>query len=892
VLRLLLVLASLPQVAHALSVAFYYGRDPLPELAAFDIAVVEARHGFDPARLRRPGFEPFAYVSVGELAADHPARPGMPATCLVGINPAWGGSLIDQSRPDCRAHWLRAVFQPLWQAGWRGFFLDTLDSYRLIPKAEEKAHQAGLIELIREIKARYPSARLFLNRGFELLPEIASLLEGVVAESLFSRYDAATKTYGEVPEEDRRWLLARLKEVQDRYGLPVVVIDYLPPAQREEARHLARRIAAEGFIPWVSDGELASLGVGVREALPRTLIILYDGREAPGLHYLEAHRFLELPAQYLGYRFRYLDMNGLLPTAPHAGRVAGVIVWGVGDSLRPQALRDYLVARRREGIPILFLNTLPFDPVELGEEWGVERMSLKGEIPLQSVLEPFEAPLPPRLITATEALTGERLIPWVRAGKGVLAGLAPWGGFALAPALIEAVPGVDQFRWRLDPFRLLAEGLKLPLFPVPDVTTENGRRLLTLHVDGDSFASRAELPGRPWGGAALLAFLQKHRLPHGISVIEGEIGPDGLNPQHSGELMDIARRIFALPWVEAASHSFSHPFRWSEAAGQGEGGYTLAIPGYRFDPRREILGSRDFVAGLLPPGKSVALFFWTGDCAPLASQLTLVREAGLLNINGGDTVISKSCSSLTCVAPYGLAIGDERQIYAPVANENLYTNLWSGPFWGYRRVIETFERTETPRRLKPVGIYYHFYSATKPAALAALETVYAWAQAQPLHPVFISEYVEKVEDFFDYAIAREGETWLLKGRGFLRTVRLPKGTFPDLGQSAGVAGYRTAAGATYVHLSGAEARLRLTATPPAAPPHLVEANGRLTAFSHQPSHTVFTLRGHVPLEGRLAVPTTCTVEADPKARLGRSGDQVAFRSEHAALTLTVRCPAP
>jgi hypothetical protein len=90
-MRLLLVLAWLPQVAHALSVAFYYGRDPLPELAAFDIAVVETRHGFDPARLRRPGFEPFAYVSVGELAADHPALPGMPATCLVGINPAWGG---------------------------------------------------------------------------------------------------------------------------------------------------------------------------------------------------------------------------------------------------------------------------------------------------------------------------------------------------------------------------------------------------------------------------------------------------------------------------------------------------------------------------------------------------------------------------------------------------------------------------------------------------------------------------------------------------------------------------------------------------------------------------------------------------------------------------------
>ena len=46
------------------------------------------------------------------------------------------------------------------------------------------------------------------------------------------------------------------------------------------------------------------------------------------------------------------------------------------------------------------------------------------------------------------------------------------------------------------------------------------------------------------------------------------------------------------------------------------------------------------------------------------------------------------------------------QVFAPNQNENVYTNEWRGPFYGFERVIETFEFTETPRRLKPINIYF------------------------------------------------------------------------------------------------------------------------------------------------------------------------------------------
>ena len=85
--------------------------------------------------------------------------------------------------------------------------------------------------------------------------------------------------------------------------------------------------------------------------------------------------------------------------------------------------------------------------------------------------------------------------------------------------------------------------------------------MLTIHVDGDGFASHAFLPGSPLSGNVLLdQFIAATDLPHTISVIEGEVGKAGLYPEQSGELEAIARRIFREPNVELASHSFSHPF--------------------------------------------------------------------------------------------------------------------------------------------------------------------------------------------------------------------------------------------------------------------------------------------------------------------------------------------
>ena len=72
-------------------------------------------------------------------------------------------------------------------------------------------------------------------------------------------------------------------------------------------------------------------------------------------------------------------------------------------------------------------------------------------------------------------------------------------------------------------------------------------------------------------------------------------------------------------------------------------------------------------------------------------------------------------------------------------------------------------------------IYYHAYSASKRAGLNAVHKAFAWTKAQALHPVFASEYIRKVRDFHDLALARDNDGWRIRGNGELRTFRLPAG---------------------------------------------------------------------------------------------------------------------
>jgi hypothetical protein len=356
--------------------------------------------------------------------------------------------------------------------------------------------------------------------------------------------------------------------------------------------------------------------------------------------------------------------------------------------------------------------------------------------------------------------------------------------------------------------------------------------------------------------------------------------------------------MFALPYVEAASHSFSHPFSWADAMNdtrttyitqaEGEAAHTLNVPNYRFDLQREIKGSMDYInATLMPAGKKAEIFFWTGNCVPLPSAIAQVYLDGYLNMNGGDTMITETRNTWTAIAAQGVRKDGWYQVYAPDQDENVYTGNWNGPFYGFERVIETFKLTEQPERFKPVDIYYHFYAGTKPASIAALHKIHRWALAQPFTHLYASQYIRKVIDFENTSVARvpESDDLIVRTGPNLRTLRLAPGApEPSLTGSSGVAGIAPGPAGRYLITAAAEVRLsyragagravvsaEVPAAVPAAVLSLYEASGAVGDFtrSDSPGKTElrFTLNANGPATFSVGGGRQCGATADGKPLL-------------------------
>jgi hypothetical protein len=252
------------------------------------------------------------------------------------------------------------------------------------------------------------------------------------------------------------------------------------------------------------------------------------------------------------------------------------------------------------------------------------------------------------------------------------------------------------------------------------------RRPLLVTIDGDGFIYRHRESGHPVGELIRDRILQAYPFEFTASFIAGEL--EGYSPRFD---IALAREIFALPNVEAASHSWSHPHDWTDPD---------------VDAQREIVDSvRHLEHELLARGRRVELFLWSGLCNPTGNHLRLVESLGIGNLNGGDPLL-----------PFSL-VGGRRHCHSRAWNDwtgmdlrrrvgraggGVEAYLRSAPerLDGFSRVIEFFEAH--PRL--PVHVYFHWYSGARDDSLDALRRVLDWCLGQDLETVPASRYVADV----------------------------------------------------------------------------------------------------------------------------------------------------
>ena len=163
-------------------------------------------------------------------------------------NPYWSKFVVEQLIP-------RLLFQRF-----DGLFLDTIDNAEYLESLDPEKYKGmkqAAIHLIKAIRLNYPQIPIMLNRGYAILPEVAPLIEYVLAESLYTHYNFETKKHSLAPKEIYDEQVRFLQKIQQKNPkLLVFTLDYW---NENDASGISKIYEAErknGFIPYVSTIDL------------------------------------------------------------------------------------------------------------------------------------------------------------------------------------------------------------------------------------------------------------------------------------------------------------------------------------------------------------------------------------------------------------------------------------------------------------------------------------------------------------------------------------------------------------------------------------------------------------------------------------------------------------
>ncbi len=583
--------------------------------------------------------------------------------------------------------------------------------------------------------------------------------------------------------------------------------------------------------------------------VPRTIIALYDSRSNEQPFNTKIHQLAEMPLNHLGLKLRYHDIHEALPASDSLLGLRGILLWLPSSGVpHPNALLHWLIKQAEDGRKIVVMGSHGFEKNEKGEladknliakfweilglrktgRWSSVTFDLELHAKDENMVayeRPFLGMLPPfpelqmidpsmaSYASVTNTSEDRKISDVITIGSK---------GSYVAPgyATITINSGKKRY-WFLNPYAFYRQAFEVHDLPIPDTTTQTGRRIYYSHIDGDGWRNPTKVPkykdNQTLSAEVVLKeiILKYSDLPVTVAPIAGDLDDQWFGTNRAAEL---AREIFKLPHVEAGSHTYSHPYHWdffrdenvaSEAAFetlykasktkmneamrflnlsatksasgtspvldsgllarntmkypsivekvQKTYGTPRAYYNGPYDLSHDIAGSVKFIETLLPADKRIELLQWSGDALPFSDAIRESRILGIRNLNGGDTRFDSEFDSISWVMPIGRKVGGEQQIYASASNENSYTNFWTKRFYGFQYLVETLMRTETPIRIKPMNIYYHMYSGERLASLNALRKVLDYATSRSVSPISASQFASIADGFYTTEIEKMTE---------------------------------------------------------------------------------------------------------------------------------------
>ncbi len=773
--KFILLVLFFTYLCHATPFEFavkYSDIDPLED-ELFDLIITNTGQKNEASNANYLG-----YVSLGEIeekdrSLDHYK--------IIKKNPSWNSYIIDYTDVISMQVKKKKIFEVLEKDD--GVFIDNIDSYYYFEKPPFKTSALNLKKLFADIRKKYPEKKIIINRGFEIIDEIADYIDGFLFENLIYMHDFKDDTLKKNPEFDK--IKKTIQNIKKRHkDLNIYVIEYVYDKKGKLLESFQDDIYKQLDVKvFYSDIDLNHIRKYYLSDSEIFLTFYPEGNffESP------VHMFFQTVFEYFGKRIRFFTRPSQIKSPE---LYSGIIMYDDGSTgIYDQDILDFI--NKNEFKKKIFCGYYD-DSLELFKKLDISLYGQPGRF-VKTDFNGFE--ISPFIINSIFSFKDNKTkdLLFGRLQNNEYVGISDESTL-ITGSLPVVSTGLGRNAWLFDPFELFSKILSDDL-PVPSLVIDSGNRIAYTHIDADGMDSTTDQKLN----LEILSEKVCQRfddIPFSVSFITS-ILDESVNP-FAPKIIDSIRKDLYLENIEFASHSFSHPFVMKANTVNHEYGHNLNIPGYNMDFNKELNGSLNMLRSLFPE-KTVNNYYWTGDCRPPEDVIKIADQNNIRCINGGDPEYSGKYSSLTFLSPFTCQVGSYTQYYANSRNEFIDTAGWKQDYHSFISRIAYFKNTARKRFLKPIDVYYHFYIVEKEAALNALVEIYEYLKETSLCNMFASDYLDRAYSFPDVRVFRRANDFLVYNEN-IKTLRVNKDTNIDIKKSNNIIGFRDMSDGRYLFL--------------------------------------------------------------------------------------------